>query len=91
MWGGWGADWPSQLDRDPPLFDARINLTEKSNGQDYGNYESDAVNKLIDEAATKPDVQSAATVYTRSTTSSARTSPTSRWPCRSSTSCADRR
>jgi peptide/nickel transport system substrate-binding protein len=63
VWGGWGADWPSQATVLPPLFDARINLTEKSNGQDYGNYKSDAVNKLIDEAALKPDVESAATVY----------------------------
>lgn len=63
VWGGWGADWPSQATVLPPLFDARINLTAKSNGQDYGNYKSDAANKLIDEAALKPDVQSAATVY----------------------------
>lgn len=63
VWGGWGADWPSQATVLPALFDARINLTEKSNGQDYGNYKSDAVNKLIDEAALKPDLQSAATVY----------------------------
>lgn len=63
IWGGWGADWPSQATVLPPLFDARINLTAKSNGQDYGNYKSDAVNKLIDEAALKPDVESAATVY----------------------------
>lgn len=63
IWGAWGADWPSQATDLPALFDSRINLTEKSNGQDYGNYKSDAVNKLIDEAALKPDLQSAATVY----------------------------
>lgn len=63
VWGGWGADWPSQATVLPPLFDARINLTEKSNGQDYGNYKSDAANKLIDEAAAQPDVESAAKVY----------------------------
>ncbi len=63
VWGGWGADWPSQATVLPPLFDSRINLTEKSNGQDYGNYKSDAANKLIDEAALKPDIESAATVY----------------------------
>jgi peptide/nickel transport system substrate-binding protein len=63
LWGGWGADWPSMATVMPPLFDSRINLTEKSNGQDYGNYKSDAANKLIDEAALKPDIESAATVY----------------------------
>jgi peptide/nickel transport system substrate-binding protein len=63
IWGGWGADWPSQATVLPALFDSRINLTAKSNGQDYGNYKSDAVNKLIDEAAVKPDVQSAGAVY----------------------------
>ena len=65
MWGGWGADWPTQATVTPPLFDARINLTAKSNGQDYGNYKSDAANKLIDEAAAKADVQSAATVLNK--------------------------
>ena len=35
----------------PPLFDSRINLTTTSNGQDYGNYKSDEVNALVDEAA----------------------------------------
>ncbi len=63
MWGGWGADWPSQATVIPPLFDSRINLTAKSNGQDYGNYKSDAVNALIDQAAAKTDLQSAAAVY----------------------------
>lgn len=55
-WGGWGADWPSMSTVIPALFDSRINLTPKSNGQDYGNYKSDAVNKLFDEAAAQSDV-----------------------------------
>lgn len=59
-WGGWGADWPSMSTVIPPLFDSRINLTEKSNGQDYGNYKSDAVNKLFDDAAAQSDVNAQA-------------------------------
>ncbi len=61
--GGWGADWPSIATVIPPLFDSRINLTSKSNGQDYGNYRSDKVNKMIDEAANKPSVEEQAKVY----------------------------
>ncbi len=55
-WAGWGADWPGLLTITAPLFDSRINLTPESNNQDYGNYKSDAFNKLVDEA------QSAATL-----------------------------
>lgn len=51
VWAGWGADWPSAITVTPPLFDSRPNLTENSNGQDYGNYKSDAFNALVDEAA----------------------------------------
>ncbi|WP_300681733.1 ABC transporter substrate-binding protein [Nocardioides sp.] len=50
-WAGWGADWPSASTVTPPLFDSRVNLTANSNGQDYGNYKSDAFNKLVDQAA----------------------------------------
>ena len=63
LWGGWGADWPSISTVIPPLFDSRINLTAKSNGQDYGNYKSDKVNGLIDQAAAKSDLQAQAQVY----------------------------
>ncbi|MGO4258606.1 ABC transporter substrate-binding protein [Marmoricola sp. RAF53] len=62
-WGGWGADWPSIATVIPPLFDSRINLTKESNGQDYGNYKSDAANKLIDEAAALGDVNEQAAKY----------------------------
>jgi peptide/nickel transport system substrate-binding protein len=50
LWGGWGADWPSAITVTPPLFDSRINLTENSDGQDYGAYESDEFNALVDQA-----------------------------------------
>ena len=63
FWGGWGADWPSIATVIPPLFDSRINLTSDSNGQDYGNYRSDAVNKMIDEAAEMSDVDEQAAKY----------------------------
>jgi peptide/nickel transport system substrate-binding protein len=63
FWGGWGADWPSIATVIPPLFDSRVNLTSESNGQDYGNYRSDTVNKLIDKAASLPDVNDQAKVY----------------------------
>jgi peptide/nickel transport system substrate-binding protein len=62
-WGGWGADWPSIATVIPPLFDSRINFTENSNGQDYGNYENDEVNAMIDEAAALADVDEAAAKY----------------------------
>jgi peptide/nickel transport system substrate-binding protein len=47
----------------PPLFDSRINLTPSSNGQDYGNFKSDTVNKMIDEAALIPDVEEQGAKY----------------------------
>jgi peptide/nickel transport system substrate-binding protein len=63
VFGGWGADWPSIATVLPPLFDSRINLTSNSNGQDYGNYRSDAVNSLIDKAAATGDVNAQAKIY----------------------------
>lgn len=63
FWGGWGSDWPSASTVIPALFDSRVNLTEKSNGQDYGNYKSDEVNKMIDEAAAASSVEKQAEVY----------------------------
>jgi peptide/nickel transport system substrate-binding protein len=59
IWGGWGADWPSISTVIPPLFDSRINLTKASNGQDYGNYKSDAVNAAMDAASAEPDIDKA--------------------------------
>jgi peptide/nickel transport system substrate-binding protein len=65
VWGGWGADWPSISTVIPPLFDSRINLTAKSNGQDYGNYKSDAVNAAIDAAAALNDVNEQGAAYAK--------------------------
>jgi len=63
-WAGWGADWPSISTVLPVIFDSRINIVgTSSNGQDYGNYKSDAFNKLMDEAAAAPDVQQQAAKY----------------------------
>jgi peptide/nickel transport system substrate-binding protein len=63
FWGGWGADWPSMATVLPPLFDSRPNLTATSNGQDYGNYRSDKVNKMIDQAASQASVEDQAKIY----------------------------
>ncbi|HEU5035414.1 MAG TPA: ABC transporter substrate-binding protein [Nocardioides sp.] len=46
----WGADWPSAMTVTPPLFDSRVNLTSDGVGQDYGSYDSDEFNALVDEA-----------------------------------------
>jgi peptide/nickel transport system substrate-binding protein len=59
IWAGWGADWPSISTVIPPLFDSRINLTKNSNGQDYGNYDSDAVNAAMDAASAETDLDTA--------------------------------
>ena len=56
-WAGWGADWPSSKSVLQPLFDGRINITESTNGNDYGNYNSPEFNKLLDEAASLPTVE----------------------------------
>ena len=59
IWGGWGADWPSISTVIPVLFDGRINLTPTTNGNDYGNYNSDEANALMDEAAAETDLEAA--------------------------------
>jgi peptide/nickel transport system substrate-binding protein len=59
IWGGWGADWPSISTVIPPLFDSRINFSKASNGQDYGNYESDEVNAAMDTAGAEIDLDKA--------------------------------
>jgi peptide/nickel transport system substrate-binding protein len=64
IWGGWGADWPSISTVIPPLFDSRINLTKASNGQDYGNYKSDALNQAMDAASAEVDLDKANTMWT---------------------------
>ena len=60
-WGGWGSDWPGASTVIPPLWDSRINLTKATNGQDYGRFSSDAVNKAIDAAYNEPDISKANT------------------------------
>ena len=66
VWAGWGSDWPSAITVTPPLFDGRPNgVTDPkvpTNGSDYGNYNSDAFNKLVDQAqsATSLDDQTKA-------------------------------
>lgn len=55
-WGGWGADWPSMMTVLPPLFDSRPNFSSTTCGQDYGCYQSDAFESLVDEAANAEDV-----------------------------------
>ena len=52
MLSGWGADWPSTMTVIPPLFDSRSNLTEDSDGNDVGAYDSDEFNTLVDRAQT---------------------------------------
>jgi len=61
--GGWGADWPTMATEFPPLFDSRTNVFKDSNGNDYGRYKSDTVNKLIDKAKDQPTVEDQAKVY----------------------------
>ena len=63
IWGGWGADWPSISTVIPPLFDSRINLTKNSNGQDYGNYDSDAANAAMDAASAEADIDTANSMW----------------------------
>lgn len=62
-WAGWGPDWPSMSTVIPPLFDGRLNLTGTTNNNDYGNYNSPAVNALIDQAYTKSTVAEQAAVF----------------------------
>ncbi len=50
-WAGWGADWPSMSTVLPPLFDSRPNFSPTTCGQDYGCYQSDEFEALVDEAA----------------------------------------
>jgi len=62
-WAGWGADWSSAATVIPPLFDSRINLSEKSNGQDYGWYKNDVTNKAIDDALGSATLDEASTKW----------------------------
>ena len=63
VWAGWGADWPSASTVLPAVFDSRMNLKEKTTGQDYGRYQSNEFNKLVDQAAAQSDVKKAGEFY----------------------------
>ncbi len=83
-WAGWGADWPNASTVIPPLFDGRVNLSPASNGSDYGYYNSDTLNKMIDNAYATTDAAAQAKLWGDMTSTLPRTSATSRWPSRSS-------
>lgn len=55
-WGGWGADWPSMMTVIPPLYDSRPNFSPTTCGQNYGCYQSDEFEALVDEAANAADL-----------------------------------
>lgn len=55
-WAGWGADWPSMMTVLPPLFDSRPNISSATCGQDYGCYQSDEFEALVDQAANASDI-----------------------------------
>lgn len=55
-WGGWGADWPSMMTVLPALYDSRPNFSPTTCGQNYGCYQSDAFEALVDKAANASDI-----------------------------------
>jgi len=55
-WAGWGADWPSAMTVIPPLFDSRPNFSPTTCGQNYGCYQDEEFEALVDEAANASDV-----------------------------------
>jgi peptide/nickel transport system substrate-binding protein len=55
MWAVGSAQWPSGSSVIPSLFDARVNLSATSSGQDYGRFSDPAINAKIDAAALIPD------------------------------------
>ncbi|WP_372733450.1 ABC transporter substrate-binding protein [Nocardioides sp.] len=71
---GWGADWPSAMTVLPPLFDSRANFATDDDGnvtnlgQDYGAYQSDEFESLVDQAATAPDIDTQNDLLTQADT-----------------------
>ncbi|MFC5730106.1 MULTISPECIES: ABC transporter substrate-binding protein [Nocardioides] len=57
MWAGWGADWPSMMTVLPPLFDSRPNISSTTCGNDYGCYQSEEFEALVDEAANSDNTE----------------------------------
>ncbi len=47
----------------PPLFDSRVNLSNASNGSDYGFYDSSQLNSMIDRAYATTDINAQATMW----------------------------
>ena len=56
MMAGWGADWPSAMTVLPALFDSRPNFSSTTCGNNYGCYQSDEFEAIVDEAANATDV-----------------------------------
>jgi peptide/nickel transport system substrate-binding protein len=63
VWAGWGADWPNASTVVPPLFDSRVNLSPASMGSDYGFYNSDQLNSMIDAAYAETDITKQAKLW----------------------------
>jgi len=63
VWAGWGADWPNASTVVPPLFDSRVNLSPASMGSDYGFYNSDQLNSMIDAAYAETDINKQAQMW----------------------------
>lgn len=57
MMAGWGADWPSAMTVIPPLFDSRPNFSSTTCGNNYGCYQSDAFEAIVDQAANSTDIE----------------------------------
>lgn len=57
MMAGWGADWPSAMTVTAALFDSRPNITATFCGNNYGCYESDEFNAIIDQAINAASVE----------------------------------
>jgi peptide/nickel transport system substrate-binding protein len=47
FWANWAPSWPSGGTMIRPLFDSRLNLTDKSSGRDYGRFVDAAVDNEI--------------------------------------------
>ena len=63
LWGGWGADWPGLSTVIPALFDSRINIGPKSNGQDFGNFKDAKANAMMDQAAAEATLSAQNAAY----------------------------
>ena len=84
-WAGWGADWPSASTVIPPLFDSRVNLSVglQRPGLRLLRQRRRSTRRSTRRSA-RPTCNKQAPRGATSTSSSPRTSPTSRWPTRSS-------